>query len=64
MGFGLPAALGAQAAFPNRQVLDISGDGSFQMNSQEMATLVQYQLPVKIILLNNGYLGMVSYNFV
>jgi len=59
MGFGLPAALGAQAAFPNRQVLDISGDGSFQMNSQEMATLVQYGLPVKIIILNNGYLGMV-----
>jgi len=59
MGFGLPAALGAQAAFPDRQVLDISGDGSFQMNSQELATLVQYGLPVKICILNNGYLGMV-----
>lgn len=59
MGYGLPGALGAQAAFPDRQVIDISGDGSFQMNSQEMATLVQYGLPVKIAILNNNYLGMV-----
>ena len=59
MGYGLPAALGAQAAFPNRQVIDISGDGSFQMNSQELATLVQYRLPVKIVILNNNFLGMV-----
>ena len=59
MGFGLPAALGAQVAFPDRQVIDISGDGSFQMNSQELATLVQYRLPVKIVILNNNYLGMV-----
>ena len=59
MGFGLPAALGAQVAYPERQVIDISGDGSFQMNSQELATLVQYQLPVKIAILNNNYLGMV-----
>jgi len=59
MGYGLPAALGAQVAFPKRQVVDISGDGSFQMNSQELATLVQYQLPVKIAILNNNYLGMV-----
>ncbi|TLM68999.1 MAG: biosynthetic-type acetolactate synthase large subunit [Deltaproteobacteria bacterium] len=59
MGFGLPAALGAQAAFPKRQVIDISGDGSFQMNSQELATLVQYRLPVKIVILNNNFLGMV-----
>ena len=59
MGFGLPAALGAQVAFPDRQVIDISGDGSFQMNSQELATLVQYKLPVKIVILNNNYLGMV-----
>lgn len=59
MGFGLPAALGAQAAFPERQVIDISGDGSFQMNSQELATLVQYRLPVKIVILNNNFLGMV-----
>ena len=59
MGYGLPAALGAQAAFPKRQVIDISGDASFQMNSQEMATLVQYRLPVKIVILNNNFLGMV-----
>ncbi|MEJ2476031.1 MAG: biosynthetic-type acetolactate synthase large subunit, partial [Desulfobacterales bacterium] len=59
MGYGLPAALGAQAAFPQRQVIDISGDGSFQMNSQELATLVQYRLPVKIAILNNNFLGMV-----
>ncbi|SHI50737.1 acetolactate synthase, large subunit [Malonomonas rubra DSM 5091] len=59
MGYGLPAALGAQVAYPERQVVDISGDGSFQMNSQELATLVQYKLPVKIVILNNNYLGMV-----
>jgi acetolactate synthase-1/2/3 large subunit len=59
MGYGLPAAMGAQAAFPNKLVIDISGDGSFQMNSQELATVVQYQLPVKVVILNNGYLGMV-----
>ncbi|NLC70055.1 MAG: biosynthetic-type acetolactate synthase large subunit [Desulfuromonadaceae bacterium] len=59
MGFGLPAALGAQVAFPERRVIDISGDGSFQMNSQELATLVQFNLPVKIVILNNNYLGMV-----
>jgi len=59
MGYGLPAAPGAQAAFPKRQVIDISGDGSFQMNSQELATLVQYRLPVKIVILNNNFLGMV-----
>ncbi|MCD6527054.1 MAG: biosynthetic-type acetolactate synthase large subunit [Desulfuromonas sp.] len=59
MGYGLPAAVGAQAAFPGRQVIDISGDGSFQMNSQELATLVQYRLPVKIVILNNNFLGMV-----
>jgi acetolactate synthase-1/2/3 large subunit len=59
MGYGLPAALGAQVAFRDRQVIDISGDGSFQMNSQELATLVQYRLPVKIVILNNNFLGMV-----
>jgi len=59
MGYGLPAALGAQVAFPERQVIDVSGDGSFQMNSQELATLVQYRLPVKIVILNNNFLGMV-----
>ena len=57
MGYGFPAAMGAQAAFPNKLVIDIAGDGSFQMNSQELATVVQYQLPVKVAILNNGYLG-------
>ncbi len=59
MGFGLPAAMGAQAAFPNRQVIAVCGDGGFQMNLQEMATLVQNRLPVKIVILNNNFLGMV-----
>jgi acetolactate synthase-1/2/3 large subunit len=59
MGYGFPAAMGAQAAFPNKLVIDIAGDGSFQMNSQELATVVQYQLPVKVAILNNGCLGMV-----
>ena len=59
MGYGFPAAMGAQVAFPNKLVIDISGDGSFQMNSQELATVVQYRLPVKVVILNNGYLGMV-----
>jgi acetolactate synthase-1/2/3 large subunit len=59
MGFGLPAAVGAQIGRPDELVISISGDGSFQMNLQELATIVQYQLPVKIIILNNGYLGMV-----
>ena len=59
MGYGFPAAMGAQVAFPNKLVIDIAGDGSFQMNSQELATVVQYQLPVKVAILNNNYLGMV-----
>ena len=59
MGFGLPAALGAQIARPDKQVVDIAGDGSIQMNIQEMATAVQYNIPVKVVILNNGYLGMV-----
>ena len=59
MGYGFPAALGAQVAFPGKLVIDIAGDGSFQMNSQELATVVQYQLPVKVAILNNGSLGMV-----
>jgi acetolactate synthase-1/2/3 large subunit len=59
MGFGLPAAIGAQIARPDKTVVDIAGDGSIQMNIQEMATAVQYGLPVKIVILNNGYLGMV-----
>jgi acetolactate synthase-1/2/3 large subunit len=59
MGYGLPAAMGAQAAFPERQVIAICGDGGFQMNLQEMATLVANRLPVKICIMNNNYLGMV-----
>ena len=59
MGFGLPSAMGAQAAFPGRQVITICGDGGVQMNIQEMATLVQNKLPVKIVILNNNFLGMV-----
>jgi len=59
MGYGLPAAMGAQAAFPDRQVITICGDGGVQMNIQEMATLVQNRLPVKIVILNNNFLGMV-----
>jgi acetolactate synthase-1/2/3 large subunit len=59
MGFGLPAAIGAQIAQPDKLVIDIAGDGSIQMNIQEMATAVQYNLPVKVAILNNGYLGMV-----
>ena len=59
MGFGLPAAVGAQLACPEKTIIDIAGDGSIQMNIQEMATAVQYCLPVKIAILNNGYLGMV-----
>jgi acetolactate synthase-1/2/3 large subunit len=59
MGFGLPAAMGAQAAHPNATVIDIDGDGSFQMNIQELATCYCEKLPVKVLLLNNQHLGMV-----
>jgi acetolactate synthase-1/2/3 large subunit len=59
MGFGFPAALGAQAAFPDQLVIDIDGDGSFQMTMQDLSTCVQYNLPVKIFIVNNRYLGMV-----
>jgi acetolactate synthase-1/2/3 large subunit len=59
MGFGLPAAIGAQIACPDKLVIDIAGDGSIQMNIQEMATAVQCCLPVKVAILNNAYLGMV-----
>jgi acetolactate synthase-1/2/3 large subunit len=59
MGYGFPAAIGAQAAFPDKTVIAIAGDGSFQMNIQELATVVQYNLPVKVAILNNRYLGMV-----
>ena len=59
MGFGLPAAIGAQVANPNKNVICISGDSSFQMNIQELGTIAQYNLPIKIIILNNGWQGMV-----
>jgi len=59
MGYGFPAAIGAQVAYPDKTVIDIAGDGSIQMNIQELATAVWYNLPVKIIILNNSYLGMV-----
>ena len=59
MGFGLPAAIGAHIANPDNLVLNITGDGSFQMNLQELATCREHNIPVKIIIMNNGYLGMV-----
>jgi acetolactate synthase-1/2/3 large subunit len=59
MGFGLPAAMGAQLALRNQQVVAVVGDGGFQMTNQELATAVQYDLPVKVVIMNNGYLGMV-----
>jgi acetolactate synthase-1/2/3 large subunit len=59
MGFGLPAAIGAQVANPDKLVIDIAGDGSIQMNIQELATAVTYKLPIKIFILNNSCLGMV-----
>jgi len=59
MGYGLPAAIGAQIAFPDKTVIDIAGDGSIQMNIQELATARQYNCPVKIAILNNNFLGMV-----
>ena len=59
MGFGLPAAMGVQLAFPDAQVACISGEASILMCIQEMATCKQYSLPIKVILLNNGYMGMV-----
>jgi len=59
MGYGLPAAIGAQFAKPDDLVICITGDGSYQMCIQELATIAQYKLPVKIVLLNNSFLGMV-----
>ncbi len=59
MGYGLPAAIGAQVAFPDRLVIDVAGDGSIQMNIQELITAVNNCLPVKVAILNNQYLGMV-----
>jgi acetolactate synthase I/II/III large subunit len=59
MGFGLPAAIGAQVACPDRIVVDVAGDGSIQMNIQELGTIAHYGLPVKVVILNNLYLGMI-----
>lgn len=59
MGYGFPAAMGAAMACPDRDVVCITGDGGFQMTSFELATAVEYKVPVKVVLLNNGYLGMV-----
>jgi len=59
MGFGVPAAMGVKMALPQEQVICISGDASFQMNLQELGTLVQYGIKVKTIILNNGWQGMV-----
>ncbi len=59
MGYGLPAAIGVQIAHPDKPVICVTGEASFMMNIQELATAVQYRLPVKVLLLNNGYMGMV-----
>ena len=59
MGFGLPAAIGAKAGCRNRNVISISGDGSIQMNFQELVVAVEHDLPIVVVILNNGYLGMV-----
>lgn len=59
MGYGFPASIGAQLAFPDKLVIAVAGDGSIQMNIQELATAVANKLPVKVIILNNGHLGMV-----
>ena len=59
MGYGLPAAMGVQIAHPDALVIDIAGEASVLMNIQEMGTLAQYRLPVKVFILNNQYMGMV-----
>jgi acetolactate synthase-1/2/3 large subunit len=59
MGYGLPAAMGVQIAHPDALVIDIAGEASILMNIQEMGTLAQYRLPVKVFILNNEYMGMV-----
>jgi acetolactate synthase-1/2/3 large subunit len=59
MGFGLPSAIGVKIANPNQDVICISGDSSFQMNIQELGTISQYQLNIKIVIVNNGWQGMV-----
>jgi len=59
MGYGLPAAIGAQIGFPSKTVVLIAGDGSILMNNQELMTAVEQRLPLKVVIFNNGYLGMV-----
>jgi acetolactate synthase-1/2/3 large subunit len=59
MGFGLPAAMGAAVGCPDRVVVCVAGDGSVQMNAQELATCAQNEIPIKVFIMNNGYLGMV-----
>lgn len=59
MGYGFPASIGAQVGNPGRLVIDIAGDGSFQMNIQELGTAVEHNIPVKVVIINNAYLGMV-----
>lgn len=59
MGFGLPAAMGAQLANPDQTVVAVVGDGGFQMTNQEIITAIQYRIPLKVLIMNNGYLGMV-----
>jgi acetolactate synthase-1/2/3 large subunit len=59
MGYGLPAAIGAQIAYPDKTVVCVRGDASMFMNIQELATAVQHQAPVKVVLCNNGWMGMV-----
>ena len=59
MGFGLPAAIGAQLACPDQMVVAVVGDGGFQMTNQEIITAIQYKIPLKVLIMNNGYLGMV-----
>ena len=59
MGYGLPAAIGVQVAHPDALVIDIAGDASVQMTMQEMATAIQFELPIKVFILNNEWMGMV-----
>ncbi|OGL38251.1 MAG: hypothetical protein A2042_06245 [Candidatus Schekmanbacteria bacterium GWA2_38_11] len=59
MGFGFPASIGAKIGCPEKTVINITGDGSFQMTIQEIATAVHYRIPIKVAIINNGYLGMV-----
>src|SRR5207249_4930235 len=58
-GYGVPAAIGAQLVLGNQLVVAVVGDGGFQMTNQELATATQYGLPIKVLIMNNGYLGMV-----